>query len=315
MESNSQPPTANQLAATQQFKANDTAREMAVLFADIAGSTKLYESLGDTTAKRLIDEALDAMTAITTRHHGRVVKTIGDEIMCVFPNAENAFVAATDMQNKIDGMPEVEKTKRAIRIGFHAGAVLLQPDGDVFGDTVNVAARMAGVAKGMQIITTQETVMRLSPMLRVGTRPIAALAVKGKADDLAVAEVIWKAGDDLTMTAPSMVQAPAAELVLIHGARQIKLNANQQSASFGRDVSNDFVIADVKASRVHARVERRRDKFVIVDQSTNGTFVTADGEAEIGLRREELMLRSKGRIVFGHSAADDSAEAVRYELR
>ena len=108
---------------------------------------------------------------------------------------------------------------------------------------------------------------------------------------------------------------PAAVLVLIHGARQLKLDANQPSATFGRDVSNDFVIADVKASRVHARVERRRDKFVIIDQSTNGTFVTADGEPEIGLRREELMLRAKGKIVFGHSAHDDSAEAVRYELK
>ena len=106
--------------------------QQAVLFADIAGSTKLYEVLGDTEAKRLIDEVLIALSALTKRHGGRVVKTIGDEVMCVFANAEKGFHAATDMQNKVDSMPVVSGTKRRIRVGFHAGAVI-EEAGDVFG--------------------------------------------------------------------------------------------------------------------------------------------------------------------------------------
>jgi predicted component of type VI protein secretion system len=62
------------------------------------------------------------------------------------------------------------------------------------------------------------------------------------------------------------------------------------------------------ASRLHARIERRRDKFVLVDQSSNGTFVTIEGDSEIQLRREEIVLRGRGRATFGHAwkgAADE----------
>ena len=306
------------LLATQRFDTKDTAREMAVLFADIAGSTRLYETLGDTVAKALIDEALRVMTQITERHKGRVVKTIGDEIMCVFPGAEAAYLAATDMQLKIDALPELTasntRVKRAIRVGFQTGPVLEQPDGDVFGDTVNVAARMAGIAKGQQIITTAECIARLPPMLRAGTRPIAALAVKGKADDMAVAEVLWNTSDDLTMAANSLLTTTRTTLKLKHGARELVLETAGDAVTFGRDATCDFMIADPKASRVHARLEFRRDKFYVVDQSTNGTFVTIGNDAEMALRREELMLRANGKIVFGHTGREDSGEAVWFEV-
>jgi len=288
---------------------------VAVLFADIAGSTKLYEVLGDIAAKAMIDEALAEMTAVTARHGGRVVKTIGDEVMCVFDGADRGFVAATDMQNRIDKLPVVNGAKRRIRVGFHAGTVI-EENGDVFGDTVNTAARMAGLAKGMQIITTRTTVDMLSPALRMGTRDIASLAVKGKADDLAVCEVIWQEGDDLTMAAPA-VDLPQSQSVLIlrHAGREIIMNQTRPAVTLGRDASGDIVIADPKASRNHARIERRRDKYFLADQSTNGTFVTFTGEAEISLRREELMMRGSGIIVFGHSAAESAVEKLEFSVR
>jgi adenylate cyclase len=288
---------------------------VAVLFADIAGSTKLYEVLGDKVAKSMIDEALAEMTAVTARQGGRVVKTIGDEVMCVFDGADRGFMAATDMQNRIDKLPVVNGAKRRIRVGFHAGTVI-EENGDVFGDTVNTAARMAGLAKGMQIITTRTTVDMLSPALRMGTRDIASLAVKGKADDLAVCEVIWQEGDDLTMAAPS-VNLPQSQSVLIlrHAGREIIMNQARPAVTLGRDASGDIVIADPKASRNHARIERRRDKYFLADQSTNGTFITFTGEAEISLRREELMMRGSGIIVFGHSAAESSAEKLEFSVR
>jgi class 3 adenylate cyclase len=306
---------ASPFEQTQRAGSINPAGIVAVLFADIAGSTKLYEVLGDATAKAMIDEALVEMTAVTARHAGRVIKTIGDEVMCVFDGADRGFIAATDMQNRIDKLPVVNGAKRRIRVGFHAGTVI-EENGDVFGDTVNTAARMAGLAKGMQIITTRTTVDMLSPALRMGTRDIAALAVKGKADDLAVCEVIWQEGDDLTMTAPS-VSLPQSQAVLVlrHTGREIVMNQSRPAVSLGRDASGDIVIADPKASRNHARIERRRDKFFLADQSTNGTFVTFTGEAELSLRREELMLRGSGIIVFGHSAAESSAETLEFTVR
>ena len=289
--------------------------EMSVLFADISGSTKLYDTLGDTQAKTLIDECIGIMRSIVARYNGRVIKTIGDEVMCVLPDADSGHLAAADMQLKIASLAVVANVRRAIRVGFHFGPVI-EENGDVFGDTVNMAARMAGLAKGMQIITTRATVDRLSAPLRDSTRGIAALSVKGKGDDVDVCEVIWQAGEDLTMaTASIAATARSIKLELKHGAKEITLEQANSGITLGRDAGCQIVLADRMASRVHARIERRRDKFFVIDQSTNGTFVAFAGETEIVLRREEVMLRGQGRIAFGHSVAESSEETVDFAVR
>lgn len=288
--------------------------ELAVLFADIAGSTKLYDTLGDDQAKALIDECLGLMRGVISRYEGRVVKTIGDELMCVLPDADSGHLAATDMQVKVFGLPAVSNVKRAIRIGFHSGPVI-EADNDVFGDTVNMAARMAGLAKGMQIITTLDTVERLSPALQNSTRKIAALAIKGKGDDVEVCEVIWQDSEDLTMATPSIrPAATVTRLRVVHGGKELVLDQSSDALLLGRDAGCHIVLADRMASRVHARIERRRDKFFLVDQSTNGTYLTLAGESEITLRREEAFLRGRGQIAFGHSLGQSGEDTVEFEV-
>ena len=176
---------------------------------------------------------------------------------------------------------------------------------------------MAGLARGMQVITTRATVERMSPALRASTRKIAALSVKGKGDDVDICEVIWQGGDDLTMTTATTTNEAGAraEMQLAHGARVFVLEQANATVLLGRDADCQIVLADRMASRVHARIECRRDKFFLVDQSTNGTFVTFAGEPEISLRREEVMLRGRGRIVFGHSLAQSSDETVDFLVR
>ena len=157
---------------------------------------------------------------------------------------------------------------------------------------------------------------QLSPMLRSSTRSIAALAVKGKGDDVAVCEVIWQGGEELTMATPSIL-APAREstLLLRHAGQELLLDQANGSVVMGRDAACQVVVADRMASRQHARLERRRDKFFLVDLSTNGTFVRIAGEAEMVLRREELMLRGQGRIAFGRSADEEGVETADFEVR
>ena len=287
---------------------------LAVLFADIAGSTKLYDTLGDAQAKRMIDECIALMRAITAQYGGRVIKTIGDEVMCVLPDADGACLAAMDMQLKISALPVVSGVQRAIRAGFHVGGVI-EENNDVFGDTVNLAARMAGLAKGTQIMTTRATVDRLSTLLRGATRPIAALSVKGKGDDVEVCEVIWQASDEMTMATPSILAA-ARNMVLWlqHAGQEHLLEQSNTGIVLGRDAGCEIVVADRMASRHHARIERRRDKFFLIDQSTNGTFVAVAGEPEISLRREEVMLRGAGQIAFGHSVGE-GGEVVEFSVR
>jgi adenylate cyclase len=290
---------------------------LAVVFADVVGSTKLYEALGDTLAKRMVDECIDVMRTVVAHYQGRVIKTIGDEVMCVLPTADSGCLAAMDMQNKIEIIPEMSGVKRAIRVGFHFGPVI-EADNDVFGDTVNLAARMSGLAKAKQIITTRATVEMMSPMLRTSTRRLAAISVKGKADDVETYEVLWQTGDDLTamatVTGDDVVTTNVAKLSLRHGTRELVLDTSSSSIVVGRDESCQISVADRMASRHHARIERRRDKFYLIDQSTNGTFVLADGEQEITLRREEMMLRGTGVIALGRSVGTSLDETVRFTV-
>jgi adenylate cyclase len=299
------------LAAFRMETAPTATSELAVLFADVSGSTRLYEALGDQRALATIAHCLDLVKAACEGHAGRVIKTIGDEVMAVFPAADNAAQAAAEMQARISGEPAIGAHRLAIRVGFHYGPAL-HADGDVFGDSVNVAARLVGVAHGAQVITSAATASVLSPWLRVRTRELTALTVKGKLRDMSVFELIWQeSADDLT-TLSTRVITPIARLLVRHGAREIALGEWQATVALGRDAQNDVVIADRMASRMHAHIERRRDRFVLVDHSSNGTFLSIEGEPEIQLRREEFILRGHGHISFGHAYAKDPSETVEF---
>lgn len=287
---------------------------IAVMFADVSGSTRLYEQLGDSEALRIINGCLDQLRSAIAKNRGRVIKTIGDEIMASFDTAEAAMMAACEIQQRVDGLPPFGEVKLAVRVGFHYGPAILE-NNDVFGDTVNLAARMAGVAKAQQIMTTGETIQALPPLLRQSSREIDVLAIKGKELDVHVWEVIWQDDADLTMkTGSPAVAATTApvSLTLSHGGQSYRLDEQNSSIGLGRDANSGIVIRDPSASRNHCKIERRRDKFVLADQSTNGTFVSFDGEAEIALKREEVMLRGRGRIAFGHAYRGASDESVEF---
>jgi len=301
---------ALQLYGVSEMKATESL--VAVLFADVAGSTRFYDAFGDVKAKQMVDECMVAMRSVLNQYGGRVVKTIGDELMCVLQDAQKACLAATDMQLKITSLPVVEGQQRAIRIGFHAGMVIHQ-DNDVFGDTVNLAARMTGLAKGGQIMTTAATVLQLPNLLRSSTRKIAALSIKGKEGDIEVCEVIWQAGDELTMATPSTFQANRLmQLSLTFHGEHCVMGSSFTKLEMGRDATCHFAVSDKKASRQHAYIELRQEKFFLIDQSTNGTFVLFDGEPEITLRREQVMLQGTGRISFGRSLQDASEDIVSF---
>ncbi len=290
-----------------------TPQHFAILFADVSGSTSLYEKLGDQRALAAIESVLAELRKSTGMQDGRVIKTIGDEVMAVFASADAAMQAACDMQNRVAAIPQTDGVRLAIRIGFHFGPAI-EEGGDFFGDAVNTAARMAGLAKGGQIITSGPTVDALSPLLKASTRELDAMVVKGKQDEIRIFEVIWQDSDDLTALAAREATAstPASTLTLTYGARTLTLGVEQTSASLGRDAANELVIADKMASRVHCKIEYRRGNFFLVDQSTNGTYVTVAGDAEIMVKREQFMLRGRGVISLGHASTAAGAEIVSF---
>lgn len=285
---------------------------MAVLFVDVSDSTRIYEALGDTAAFGAVRGCLDLMQEITKAFDGRVVKTIGDGVMCAFPTADAAAMAASEMQVRISQRSHKGATKLMIRAGFFYGPVIEDGD-DVFGDSVNVAARMAGLALSGQVITSGATAAMLSPHLRSFTRRLDALPVKGKAEEVEVYELLWQTDSDHTVmptrTATRTVDTGSPSLHLTYRGVTIVLKGE---ASFGRDTGNTVVVTDPTASRLHARVELRGGKFILIDQSSYGTFVTIEGGSEIRLRREEMILHGGGVIAFGHSAQDPASELVQF---
>ena len=288
-------------------------RRFAILFADVSGSTSLYEKLGDQKALAAIETVLAELRKSISFQQGRVVKTIGDEVMAALPSADAAMQAACDMQNRVAAMPPMENARLAIRVGFHFGPAI-EEAGDYFGDAVNVAARMAGLAKGGQIITSGPTVDALSPLLQKATRDLDAMTVKGKQDEIRICEVLWQDSDEVTTLAPREAVAAAREpvLTLSCGGASINVGSARSAVALGRDAGNDLVVEDKMASRVHVKIEYRRGKFFLTDQSTNGTWVTVEGDDEVLLKREQMMLRARGVICLGHSSRAEGGEPVTF---
>ena len=278
-----------------------------VLFADVAGSTALYEVLGDKRAFALIEQCLDTMSQCTAELHGRVVKTIGDAVMAVFDDADAAAAAATEMQLRVAKLGPATGAKLGLRIGFHHGPVVDQEkDKDVFGDTVNLASRLCDLASRGQVITSRETAQRLSPLFAANLRRLYAIQVKGREKEVDLIEIVWQsATEELTaITAPVAPGAGSAVIELELGGTRIDAGPERRKVTFGRDHEADFTIRDDRVSRAHAMVERRRGHFFLVDHSANGTFVTLEGKPEMHVHREELTLLGHGWITFGRPRAE-----------
>ena len=283
-----------------------------ILFADVSGSTRLYETAGDAPAHEAISACLAAARRSTEASGGRVVKTIGDELMAIFPHPDAAASAAADMQVKIDALPQLAGTKLGVRIGFHHGPVL-QRDNDVFGDTVNLAARLVAQAKKGEIILSTDTAGRLGPILRIMVRELHAITIRGKAEEVGLAELVWKRDADATVFATTRprLRIAKAGLRLRYRGQEVARRRDTDSITIGRDDSNGLIVQSDMASRQHCTIERRTDVFVLRDHSTNGTFLTIVGDAEMAVRRAEVSLRKSGWISFGRPRGPD-VEVVEF---
>lgn len=288
--------------------------EVAIVFADVTGSVRLFDALGDEKAWQLIQKCLKGMTEEVDGHQGRVIKTIGDEVMCTFSTADDAVNAAMNMQERvrddsIDGSSN--EPALSVRIGIHFGEVIPK-DNDVFGDAVNLASRMATAAKGGQIITTQFTAEALSASLKSSVRLVDRMPVKGKRDPINIYEVVWEEG--ITNVATNVVNSEDVEarLSLRYRDKVIVMNHTSAPMMLGRGRQAHLRIDDANASRIHLRVEYSRGKFLIFDESVNGTYVLTPAGEVILRRNESHVLSGTGQISLGRKV-DGNEEVVHYD--
>src|SRR5690606_16695681 len=203
----------------------------------------------------------------------------------------------------------------AIRIGCHFGPVV-QEQRDIFGAAVHVANRMTSQAKAKQIITTLATVERMSPEWRSMARQIDIATVRGKSDEVVLCEVIWQPEEATSMlpafeiTGAGGKPGRAKRLSLRYQGREILVGEGRKTATLGRAEDNDVVVKGNLISRLHARIEASRDKFTLIDESTNGTFVYTESGEENVIRRDSAQRTAEGGIGLGRGAPTGTAHAL-----
>lgn len=294
--------------------------ERVLLFADIAGSTRLYETLGDDAANALIRERLRLLSDIVLTQRGTIVTEIGDEIMCCFDAVADAAAASCEMHAKLLEAAEDDaqgRTPVKVRIGLHAGRAHGSTD-DLIGDTAKLAQWAAKNAKPDQTLITQQIYAALPRIYRAVSRFV---------DDetwdfvslqhMEIYELVWDVEGVTACKDETPVTAPGryASVVFSLGDNDVVLDDSRPVVSVGRAPSNDLVIPLELVSRQHFRVQFSRGRCTITDNSTNGTHVVLASDERISVRRETVPLRGSGRIFPGEPTPAKEPYAIRFVCR
>ncbi len=299
-------------------------QQLTVVFADLTGSTGVFETLGNAKATEAITRLTQWIGEVCVAHRGRVVKTLGDGVLAVFPAAQDAVMAAISLQRghdlRIQRWPEA--LRMHLQIGVATGEVV-EVDGDCYGDAVNVASRLSDLSGAEQIWATDTTIAGLDPAAPVRHRSLGPVPIRGKAEPRTVHRVEWHeevVSEFLTMPAPLPLQTPRA----VPGTGRIELawldvqgawGSEQLPLALGRDSEAQFVVNDPRVSRIHAQIEWRNGVFALTDMSSYGTWVRFDGSAtELALRRQECILHDSGEIALGAPFSDFSVPTVSFRL-
>lgn len=280
--------------------------DVVVMFADIAGSTQLYERLGDNLAHKCISNALSRIANCAQANNGRLIETIGDEAMLVFENVKDAVQAGIQIQQTFLCYPAFRSHFVRVRIGFHAGPVEYAGT-HPFGDTVNVAARVVSLCDAGRIVTTKTTLPGADLRPPVTVRPYQTARVKGKTMPLRLQEILWDSENATSVGKGGHdTQAQKKSLILELSYENDRIQFSQESCpvTIGRGDECELIINSDLASRAHARIEMRHGEVYLRDHSTNGTYV--DGlhsslhlNRSVRVHRREVILNGEGLIGIG----------------
>jgi class 3 adenylate cyclase len=302
--------------------------ECTVLFADLRGSTSMYETLGNTDATAVVTQSVALLARIVSNHQGRVVKTLGDGLLAMFDSPTPAVAAADDMHESLEriGVPgaggiiahaPAHAVPLKLQVGLAHGEVV-EMSGDVFGDAVNVAARLLDHAGDNETLVTADVLDGLSDSEQMRFRSLDRLQLRGRVEPVHVhlLEAARRFGDTAATVFGDIAPAPEPE-----GIRLIWMDRNRIYAGtslplvLGRSPQATYIIDDTRVSRSHARVAWHGGTFQLTDLSYNGTYVRFDHDPEIiSLRRGSCTLHGSGAIGLGAPPSDTGSPTVRFEI-
>ena len=292
-----------------------------VVFADLVGSTGIFERLGDETAGRFVTQLTTALSKTFEQHNGRVVKLLGDGLFVVFPLEADAIEACIAIQERLQQRPvHPGGTLGAVQMqmGVEAGEVV-EIAGDCYGDAVNSAARLADLAGAAQILTTQRVADSLSSHQREQLRSLGPMYLRGKSDATEVYRVDWQVDrdNDATVMGVSMLTPPGkgGMLELAAFGQTVRLVPRGEKLTLGRAATASLSINDSRVSRLHAAIEWRGSQFVLSDGSSFGTWVYMGNQTEpVVLRRTECYLVGHGQISLGCDRHAENAPLVLFSV-
>ena len=273
-------------------------RETAVIFAELLGAADALGRADDAAAHAAVGEALSSLEQVAVASGARVLKRIGPRLLIVTTDPDKAARTAVALQAAAHNF--TGDNNFGLGVGFHFGPVI-QDESDVFGDTVNTAARLVEKAARGQILLDAETADGVASLYRRSIRRLYQVQLKGLKEELSLCEIVWRADEPATFY-PFDAAAPLpgrVKLKLKYRGEKLTLRRNSEALTIGRDPACGIVVDGEHASRQHCVIARRGDKFVLSDKSTNGTFVTIEGDEEVMLQRDEITLRKQGSISFG----------------
>ena len=293
---------------------------LAVLFADVSGSTRLYEEYGDAIARADLSACIQLLADISTGLDGETMKTIGDEIMCAFEDPVKAALTATEMQARLGKASEDGDFKMGdlhIKIGWHYGAVSWRGE-DLIGEAPATAQQVIGCAKADEILTTRQSIDALPPAMFSNWFSIDRVKAEAWDGELEVCKIPWEqTGEETQISSIPMAQMiPAkANLTLSYNGTSFQVDAQKTSCRIGRGKTADLQVNGNFTSRQHAEVTYRNGRLYLRDESVNGLVLVEDDGKLKRLRREEDVLSGSGVIGFGAPPDEDPDGAVRFECR
>jgi adenylate cyclase len=264
-----------------------------VMFLDMRDSTRLYEALGDVAAEHTLRRAVNLCARQIQAARGAVVRSTGDGLLAVFNDAAAALAAAQQIQIEL-----LKHNIAGMAIGVHGGPILAVK-GDLYGDVVNVAARLCSLALAGEILSTTETAKDVPAAVYADVQDMDNFFVKGRREPVHVVKVHWKRSQEETARHHKEELAALQSLRIAAGSRSYVVGSQKVELTVGR-ADADILIPDRMVSRRHAVIKYTSGRFVLTDQSLNGTFIRYDTGQEVFARRESVDIVGAGAIGFGN---------------
>jgi class 3 adenylate cyclase len=294
---------------------DQTRHRLAILYADVSGSTRLFEKFGDEVARADIALCLKLLSETAESLQGSVVKQIGDEIMCQFGNPVKAALAAAEMQENLKDAGEAGRFQSGplrIKIGWHYGDVAWR-NGEIVGEAPAMAQQIIRGARAGEILTSGSTVHELPEALVRRTYPMGTITSEITGEQVPILGTHWEDSEEVTSVSDEAgAETPRNSLVLEFNGRRFPVDAQHPHCQIGRARENEICVPGQYASRLHALIEFRHGNFHIRDQSVNGTIIHYSDGRIVRLHREEGLLKGSGSIGIGNSPDVEPAAAISF---